>query len=219
MRTIYLGMVGIALNYGWNEPLDPLDPTHVEAGERDMQFGLGWFAHPIFKDGTYPAVMREKVINRSVQFSAITHRNYLLKIDLNSELQGFEESRLPTFTEAESAEIGGAFDFLGMNVYSTNLTYPGPGDVTSVSWYADKDTSVTDDAAWYASGSSWLQVTPFAIRKVVNWLRKEYGQSVPIVITENGVSDRIGNLDDMQRVYFFKHYVNQLLKGICHTTM
>ena len=54
------------------------------------------------------------------------------KIDLNSELQGFPESRLPTFTEAESAEIAGAFDFLGMNVYSTDLTYPGLGDVTSV---------------------------------------------------------------------------------------
>ena len=48
---------------------------------------------------------------------------------------------------------------------------------------------------------------------MVNWLRKEYGESVPIVITENGVSDRIGNLDDMQRIYFFKHYLNQLLKG------
>ena len=79
-------------------------------------------------------------------------------------------------------------------------------------------------------------MTPFAIRKVVNWLRKEYGQvcmsdgqmalpvllkliclgqSVPIVITENGVSDRIGNLDDLQRVYFLKHYINQLLKGGC----
>ena len=48
---------------------------------------------------------------------------------------------------------------------------------------------------------------------MVNWLRKEYGESVPIVITENGVSDRIGNLDDMQRIYFYKHYLNQLLKG------
>ena len=60
-------------------------------------------------------------------------------------------------------------------------------------------------------------MTPFAIRKVVNWLRKEYGQSVPIVITENGVSDRIGNLDDLQRVYFLKHYINQLLKGGCRS--
>ena len=48
---------------------------------------------------------------------------------------------------------------------------------------------------------------------MVNWLRKEYGESVPIVITENGVSDRIGNIDDMQRIYFYKHYLNQLLKG------
>ena len=65
-------------------------------------------------------------------------------MDLNSEQQGFEESRLPTFTAEESAEVAGAFDFLGMNVYSTDLTYPGPG-YTGVSWYDDKDTSVTDD--------------------------------------------------------------------------
>ena len=60
--TTCLGMVGIALNYGWNEPLDPLDPSHVEAAEQDMQFGVGWFAHPIFKNGTYPPIMREKVL-------------------------------------------------------------------------------------------------------------------------------------------------------------
>ena len=66
------------------------------------------------------------------------------QVDLNSELQGFEESRLPTFTAEESAEVAGAFDFLGMNVYSTDLTYPGPG-YTGVSWYDDKDTSVADD--------------------------------------------------------------------------
>ena len=51
------------------------------------------------------------------------------------------------------------------------------------------------------------------MRKMVNWLSEEYGAAVPIVITENGVSDRIGNLDDMHRIYFYKHYLNQLLKG------
>ena len=39
---------------------------------------------------------------------------------------------------------------------------------------------------------------------------------LPIIISENGVSDRIGNLDDMQRIYFYKHYLNQLLKGERH---
>ena len=70
------------------------------------------------------------------------------QVDLNSELQGFEESRLPTFTAEESAEVAGAFDFLGMNVYSTDLTYPGPG-YAGVSWYDDKDTSVADDPKEY----------------------------------------------------------------------
>ena len=78
---------------------------------------------------------------------------------------------------------------------------------------SDKGIAWRDDPAWYKSGSSWLDVTPFAMRKMVNWLRREYGDTVPIVITENGVSDRIGNLDDMHRIYFYKHYLNQLLKG------
>ena len=82
--------------------------------------------------------------------------------------------------------------------------------------HSDKGVAWRDDPAWYKSGSSWLDVTPFAMRKMVNWLRREYGAAVPIVITENGVSDRIGNLDDMQRIYFYKHYLNQLLKGELH---
>ena len=51
------------------------------------------------------------------------------------------------------------------------------------------------------------------IRKIMNWIKKEYGAEIPIYVTENGVSDRIGNLDDMHREYYFKHYINQLLKG------
>ena len=62
-------------------------------------------------------------------------------------------------------------------------------------------------------GSSWLYVTPIGIRKMMNWIKKEYGAEVPIYITENGLSDRIGNLDDMHREYYYKHYINQLLKG------
>ena len=53
--------VGIALNGEWSEPLDPNDESHVEAAERNLQFTVGWFAHPIFKNGSYPPVMRERV--------------------------------------------------------------------------------------------------------------------------------------------------------------
>ena len=50
------------LNGEWSEPLDPADPSHVDASERELQFSLGWYAHPIFKNGSYPPIMRERVI-------------------------------------------------------------------------------------------------------------------------------------------------------------
>ena len=56
------GQVGITLNIFWAEPEDPNDPLHVEASDTFIQFELGWFAHPIFVNGTYPDVMREKVL-------------------------------------------------------------------------------------------------------------------------------------------------------------
>ena len=64
-----------------------------------------------------------------------------------------------------------------------------------------------------SAASEWLKVTPFGIRKMMNWVKEEYGADVPIYITENGFSDRIGNLDDLHREYYYKHYINQLLKG------
>ena len=63
-------------------------PTNTEAAERDMQFVFGWFGHPIFKNGDYPEVMKEQVARRSAA-------------------QGYNESRLPEFTEAEKARIQG----------------------------------------------------------------------------------------------------------------
>ena len=55
------GQVGITLNIFWAEPADPHDPSHVGASDTFIQFELGWFAHPIFVNGSYPDVMREKV--------------------------------------------------------------------------------------------------------------------------------------------------------------
>ena len=66
---------------------------------------------------------------------------------------------------------------------------------------------------YFSSASSWLKVAPFGIRRLLNWLSKTYGQNLPIYITENGFSDFHGNLDDLHRVYYLKHYINQLLKG------
>lgn len=62
------------------------------------------------------------------------------------------------------------------------------------------------------SGSSWLKLTPWGIRKALNWMRNHYG-NVPIYITENGISDRNGSLHDDHRIFYYKHYINNVLKG------
>ena len=73
----------------------------------------------------------------------------LLQIDAKSELQGFPESRLPEFTAEESNEILGSSDFLGINFYTSTIVYPRPGDISTPSYYEDKDVGGYPDPNWY----------------------------------------------------------------------
>ena len=47
---------------------------------------------------------------------------------------------------------------------------------------------------------------------MMSWVKAEYNDPI-IYLTENGYSDAIGNLDDLFRIYYHKHYINELLKG------
>ena len=51
------------------------------------------------------------------------------------------ESRLPEFTEEESAMLKGSFDFIGMNLYTSDVVYPEESDINDISYYADQDVS------------------------------------------------------------------------------
>ncbi len=60
-------------------------------------------------------------------------------------------------------------------------------------------------------------MAPFGIQKILNWINENYAQGTEIIVTENGFSDQQGNLDDLQRIYFYKHYINHVLKGEQYT--
>ena len=62
------------------------------------------------------------------------------------------------------------------------------------------------------SGSSWLIVTPWTMRSIMNWVKDEYNNP-PLLITENGMSDRNGSLEDDHRVYYYQYYINFMLQG------
>ena len=62
------------------------------------------------------------------------------------------------------------------------------------------------------TASQWLRITPWGLNKMMNWIKVRYNNPV-IMVTEAGVSDAAGYLDDSMRVYFYKYYINNILKG------
>ncbi|WAR02821.1 LPH-like protein [Mya arenaria] len=168
------------------------NPDDLEASDRDINFNLGWFAHPIYVNGDYPEVMKINVAEKS-------------------KIQGYNKSRLPEFTFQEKIFINGTFDFLGLNFYSSSVITSDKKTDEQGSFDDDKDIRGAGTQDWIGSGSDWLRVTPFGMRKILNWLKKEYN-NVPVYVTENGISDRNGTLRDYHRIHYYRTYINEMLK-------
>lgn len=57
----------------------------------------------------------------------------------------------------------------------------------------------------------WISYEPTGLRQLLYWMYEHF--EVPLYVTENGVMDKGGYLDDMWRVYYYKYYINNVLKG------
>ncbi|XP_058065329.1 myrosinase 1-like [Anopheles bellator] len=191
------GKIGITLDTSWPEPASNSDEDRA-ASEMAAQFYLGWFGHPIFSaTGNYPQLMIDR-------------------IDAMSRQQGFVRSRLPSFTPDEIERIKGTADFFGINSYTSILVrkndrnnsanYPVP------SFNHDMGVVESADPDWPSSGSVWLHVVPSGMSKLLNWIRREYGNPV-VYVTENGVSDR-GGTNDLGRIDYFNSYLEAVLDAL-----
>lgn len=146
-----------------------------------LQFG--WWTHPIFSTiGDYPSVMINRIGNISLT-------------------EGYRRSRLPAFSEREVEFVRGTQDFMGLNHYTTRLVsdneYP---DDAATSHAKDVGVRFEYDPSWKNSSASWLKVVPWGFRKLLNWIRLEYGNPL-IYVTENGYADD-GRLEDVDRIYY-----------------
>ncbi|KAJ8312844.1 hypothetical protein KUTeg_010217 [Tegillarca granosa] len=94
-----MGKVSIVLNAVWMEPKNSNIPDDVTAATRAMEFTLGLFANPIYKNGDFPEIVKQQVTNRSIG-----------------------NSRLPIFSSEERKMIKGElyFDELFENTYFLN---------------------------------------------------------------------------------------------------
>ncbi|KAF0913086.1 hypothetical protein E2562_020235 [Oryza meyeriana var. granulata] len=91
--------------------------SNIDAARRALDFMLGWFMDPLIR-GEYPLSMRELVGNR-----------------------------LPQFTKEQSELIKGAFDFIGLNYYTSN--YAGslpPSNGLNNSYNTDARANLTGES-------------------------------------------------------------------------
>uniref|UniRef100_A0A8D0ABL1 beta-glucosidase n=1 Tax=Sander lucioperca TaxID=283035 RepID=A0A8D0ABL1_SANLU len=188
------GLVSIALNADWIEPKDVHVPREVVAADRALQFQLGWFAHPIFKNGDYPDAMKWQVGNKS-------------------ELQGLTETRLPSFTEEEKSFIKGTADVFCVNHYTTKIVSHATLRLAPQSYEYDRDLSEAEEGESPTTAISKQRAVAWGLRRLLNWIKEEYGDP-EIYITENGVATDIKTtVDDTDRIFYYKTYIDETLKA------
>ncbi|KAG9349160.1 hypothetical protein JZ751_029483 [Albula glossodonta] len=188
------GMVSISLNADWAEPEDVDIPREVVAADRAMQFQLGWFAHPIFKNGDYPDAMKWMVGNKS-------------------ELQGLSESRLPAFTEQEKAYIRGTADIFCVNTHTTKIVRHVTTRLKPPTCKDDKDLGEAEESDSPGTAIDGQRAVAWGLRRLLNWIKEEYGDP-EIYVTENGVAtDSKTTVDDTDRIFFLKTYIDEALKA------
>uniref|UniRef100_A0A8C2ZB03 Cytosolic beta-glucosidase n=1 Tax=Cyclopterus lumpus TaxID=8103 RepID=A0A8C2ZB03_CYCLU len=195
-RSRQKGLVGISLTADWGEPVDVTNQKDVEAAERFIQFSLGWFASPLFH-GDYPQVMKDYIGRKSGQ-------------------QGLGASRLPVFSPQERSSIKGSCDFLGLGHFTTRyVTLKNFPSGLGESYFSDRDLAELVDPRWPDPGSEWLYSVPWGFRRLLNYVKTQYGNPM-VYVTENGVSEKMlcTDLCDDWRMKYFKDYINEMLKAV-----
>ncbi|CAG9833414.1 unnamed protein product [Diabrotica balteata] len=188
-RILPTGKVGMTIDTAWLEP-DTNSTKDVYAAERGQQFVHGWYARPVTL-GDYPVVMKKVIAERSA-------------------LQGFTQSRLPQFTKDEITYLKGTLDYLGLNYYTTFMVRDSDDEkISDISFEADANINAYQKEEWPKSATPWLRVVPWGLRKLLNWIKITYG-NIPILITENGVSDDGSSLEDDARVDYYQQHLSSL---------
>nr|XP_022913994.1 myrosinase 1-like [Onthophagus taurus] len=183
------GQIGYTIHSYWYEPKsDSLED--MEAAERMFEFYTGLFAQPIFGNGDWPSIVKERV-------GAI------------SASQNFPKSRLPDFTTDEITQNAKSADFMGLNYYfAVTVKHRNPEiDNIPIEYDYDAGISYRDEA------DEGYVVGPQGLRKTLSKLKKVYGD-IPIYITENGLGNTDKSLKDYDRANYYLTYLSACLDAI-----
>jgi beta-glucosidase len=207
VRKFYPGLqFSIVNNCDYQHPIDESNPENVAMANHLVDAWLGWFMHPIYgtPNGSggfvhdYPDSMRSGP---------------------------YKFKYIPAFTKSEKELLGtarGALTGIGLNHYGTNMV-DATGDTSSVGKTRMFDNKIPLSYSFEVKGiptaeSGWLNMAPWGLRKLLNWITKTYQPKLPIFITENGCSDGANRGSqghyDPARVMFYHDYLAEVHKAI-----
>jgi len=193
-------------NCDYQHPVDEANPQNRAIALSLVDAWLGWFMHPVYgiPDGSggfihdYPESMRTGP---------------------------FKLSYLPAFTESEKALLKtsrAALTAIGLNHYGTNLV-DAEGNTSNAGKTKMFDNKIPLSYSFENKGiptaeSGWLNMAPWGLRKLLNYIKDTFQPNLPIYITENGCSDGANRGSqghyDPARVMFYHDYLTEVHKAM-----
>ncbi|XP_050371137.1 beta-glucosidase 11-like [Argentina anserina] len=154
------------------------------ATQRAMDFYFGWVVHPLVY-GDYPRVMKKNA-----------------------------GSRIPTFTSAESAQVQGSFDFIGLNYYVTLYAEDFSAALNIQERDYTADSAIQIYPLDFNQSTFEYPITPWGMEELLEYIKQNYGNP-PLYIHENGQrTRRNSSLEDWSRIEYMHGHIHSLLNVI-----
>uniref|UniRef100_B3H5Q1-4 Isoform 4 of Beta-glucosidase 11 n=1 Tax=Arabidopsis thaliana TaxID=3702 RepID=B3H5Q1-4 len=155
-----------------------------QATARVNDFYIGWILHPLVF-GDYPETMKTNV-----------------------------GSRLPAFTEEESEQVKGAFDFVGVINYMALYVKDNSSSLKPNLQDFNTDIAVEMTLVGNTSIENEYANTPWSLQQILLYVKETYGNP-PVYILENGqMTPHSSSLVDTTRVKYLSSYIKAVLHSL-----